>query len=65
MKPETYYAVRIGDPRRHQPYFMLVDGKQVPALFATREEAEMCKPKQPATKVVRVKIQAGQGGQKE
>ncbi len=62
--PEYYYAIRIGDPRRHNPYFMLgtgVMGRQVPELFATRKDAneilngfddKTCK------KVIRVKLQS-------
>ncbi len=54
MIKEKYYAVRIGKPKRHWPYFMLGADSKTPALFATRSEAQKARPKQPATKVIRV-----------
>ena len=58
MTKETYYAVRIGDPRYHSPYFMTLDGK-TPALFLSRKDADEAMPKQTSTKVVRVTIHDG------
>lgn len=58
MTKETYYAVRIGDPRYHSPYFMSLDGK-APALFLTRQAAHEAMPKQTSTKVVRVTVHDG------
>lgn len=52
---EKYYAVRIGDPRRHSPYFMIrKDSSCTPVLFLTRREAQKNLPDEPAVKVVRV-----------
>ena len=57
---ERYYAVRIGDPRTHDPYFMLddskPDGKMLPAIFESRAQAEAARPKRSSTKAVRVWI---------
>ena len=58
MTKETYYAVRVGDPRYHSPYFMTPDGK-APALFLSRKDADEAMPKQNCTKVVRVTIHDG------
>jgi hypothetical protein len=58
MTKETYYAIRIGDPRYHSPYFMTLDGK-APALFVTRQAAHEAMPKQTSTKVVRVTVHDG------
>jgi hypothetical protein len=51
---ESYYAVRIGDPRRHLPYFMLQGGARTPALFATRTEAAKVRPNEASNRVVKV-----------
>lgn len=37
---EYYYAIRIGDPRRHTPYFKVRDNELTPQLFINRKEAE-------------------------
>jgi hypothetical protein len=59
MTKEKYYAVRIGDPRYHEPYFMLRTGTRIPAIFETRKEAEDYMPAQSSTKVVSVWITNG------
>lgn len=58
---ETYYAIRIGDPRRHHPYLKLSADRRTPQLFATRVEAEtaLATEPEPLRKVVRVKIKPG------
>lgn len=61
-KTEYYYAIRIGDPRRNDPYFMLESGKKVPALFATKKDADYAfsgLTEQSGCRVVRVAIRAG------
>lgn len=35
-----YWAIRIGDPKIHVPYFMLGEDRETPALFATKAKAE-------------------------
>lgn len=57
---ETYYAIRMGDPRRHVTYFKLRDGEWLPELFATKEAAEVARKamNSTCTKVQRVKIKA-------
>ena len=59
MTKETYYAVRIGNPKHHHPYFMVRKGTNVPELFQHRIAAESAAPKQPHTLVVRVTIHDG------
>ena len=59
MTKERYYAVRVGNPRRDWPYFMVRDDSMVPALFESRADAEKAAPKQPRTRVVRVTIHDG------
>ena len=63
MTKEKYWAVKIGDPRKHHPYFMLADfltDDTIPALFNKRESAEQAAIKRvsPKTtcKVVRVEL---------
>lgn len=60
---ETYYAVRIGTPGRNAPYFMVredvTNGKYTPWLFTTRADAEAQCPKQPVTRVVKVRVSHG------
>lgn len=62
---ETCYAVRLGDPRRHTTYLMIDQEKSkrhqrmVPELFSSRDDAEKACPKQPNTRVVRVRITCG------
>lgn len=53
---ETYYAIRIGLPRRDSPYLMLGDDRRTPRLFMNREDAEVELPSDAHCKVVRVKI---------
>lgn len=36
---ENYYAIRIGNPRRHIPYLWLGEDGSTPVLFATKEKA--------------------------
>lgn len=36
---ERYWAVRIGNPGKHFPYFMLGEDQATPALFVSKEEA--------------------------
>lgn len=53
---ERYYAVRIGKPGRHFPYFM-IDAEGVPRLFVSREKAEEDCPKDATwARVVRVNL---------
>ena len=59
MTKETYYAVRIGKPPHHRPYFKLMNGTRIPAIFVTKAEAEIFRANQPATKVVRVVLHDG------
>lgn len=69
MRTEKYYAIRIGDPRRHQPYLMLSDDRtfgMVPILFTTRKQAESQLPKSnKAARVVRASINYGGSSQEE
>jgi len=58
---ETYYAIRIGDPCRHECYLAREDG-MTPVLFNTREDAKkVCGNEfsDVSLKVVRVKIRCG------
>lgn len=36
---EKYYSIRIGLPRKHQPYLMLSENQETPAIFKTKSEA--------------------------
>ncbi len=57
---ETYYAIRIGHPKRHTPYFMLNrNDYQTPALYTSKEEAKKDLPNQPDTSVVKVTLSQG------
>jgi hypothetical protein len=58
MKKETYYAIRIGDPRRHVPCLMLSPGKLEPMLFAARAAADefLMTNNAPNRKVVKVTV---------
>lgn len=56
---EKYYAIRIGDPRRHKPYLMLDPNRiSVPLLFPEKEDADAFLKDYPGTcrKVLRVFI---------
>jgi len=53
---EIYYAIQIGRPGRHQPYFMVHDGTDMPMLYVTRDRAQRNCPNQPDTKVVKVRL---------
>lgn len=57
---ETYWAVRIGIPGRHHPYFMVRhERSQTPWLFQTQAEAEKHCPTQGPrchAKVMKVKV---------
>jgi len=59
MTKEVCYAVRIGSPKHHRPYFMVADDTMIPRLFATRIAAEKAAPKQSHTRVVRVYVHDG------
>ena len=65
---ETYYAIRIGDPRRHHPYLWLGEDGQTPVLFPTQEkafEAHDSFERGDCAKVVRVRVcfwRQGRGG---
>lgn len=37
---EKYYAIRVGDPRRHYPYLWCDEDGRTPRLFFTRKEAD-------------------------
>jgi hypothetical protein len=56
---ETYYAIRIGSPQLHTPYFMLRPGCDTPRLFATKDEAVrfLTAEKETHRAVVRVTVQ--------
>lgn len=58
MITETYYAIRIGDPKRHSPYLMLNKGQLEPKLFAARAVADefLGANKDTSRKVVKVKV---------
>lgn len=56
---ETYYAIRIGTPGRHSPYFMLGPDSKVPWLFLSRKDAEKECPKRTRfthSRVVKVRL---------
>ena len=54
---ETYYAVRIGIPGKHVPYFMVRrDEENTPWLFTSRSAAELQRPNKSSARVVRVKV---------
>ena len=40
MVKEKYYGVRIGKPRKSQPYLMVREDIMTPSLFCTRLAAE-------------------------
>lgn len=62
MIKEKYYAVRIGNPRRHKPYLMVIQNGSsiVPELFNSRESAEAAALKRLSNrtdcKIVRVNV---------
>ena len=58
MKTETYYAIRIGDPRGHCLYLKLVEGKCEPELFTARAVADewLRNNPGPTRKVVKVRV---------
>lgn len=57
---ETYYAVRIGNPGTHWPYFMVrrdsIPLDATPWLFVRRCDAQAACPNGPAISVVRVRL---------
>lgn len=59
MTRQRLYAIRIGDPRRHTPYFMLREGTALPALFTRRYLAESQLPKKSSARVVRAWLHDG------
>jgi hypothetical protein len=58
MKTETYYAIRIGVPKRHGPYLMLNPGQLEPKIFAARATADefLAANKGASRKVVKVRV---------
>lgn len=59
MKAETYYAIRVGDPRYHLSYLMVrPDDPETPWLFLTKAQAQQQLDLHagPCCKVVRVRI---------
>lgn len=56
MTKENYYAVRIGQPGKHAPYFMLREGASTPQLFHTEEDAKEAASNAPYRKAVRVEL---------
>lgn len=58
---ETYFGIRIGDPRRNKCYLWVGEDGFVPKLFPSREEAEeiLGDGWDVSAKVVRVKIKSG------
>jgi hypothetical protein len=61
VKAETYYAIRIGDPRRHHCYLKVREGSMIPEFFLDRGDAEkeLKRDPGPSRKVVRVKVRPG------
>lgn len=60
-QPETYWAIRIGDPRYHLPYFWVGEDGRIPVLFFSKKEAQEALAEgfnDISAKVVRVKIKA-------
>lgn len=55
---KTYYAIRVGDPRRHQCYLRLGTDDITPELFGTRDDAERALRdiNAPLHKIVRIRI---------
>lgn len=54
---EQYYAIRIGDPKKREPYFLIRNSVDTtPQLFMLKEEAEKARAEIGGreTKVVRV-----------
>ena len=58
MLAETYYSIRIGDPKRHRPYLMLDHDRNIPLIFPKKQDAlDTLNANTGANrKVVRVKI---------
>jgi hypothetical protein len=57
MLKEKYWAVRIGDPRRHTPYLQVDEhNKEAPGLYATKESAAKRTGGKPDAKVVHVEV---------
>lgn len=66
MAPERYWAVRIGNPRKHLTYLMLnTDNSGTPALFTSRPKAEDAAlkgvSKRTECKIVRVELRELRG----
>ena len=65
IKPEKFWAVRIGNPRWHKPYLMTHGDFWAPILFEYKEEAQhqidnVLDPQKKAPtryKAVRVKVE--------
>ena len=57
MTTEKYYAVRIGTPGRHQPYFKMREGTLLPQLYHTRAMAQADASK--GARVVKVTLHDG------
>jgi hypothetical protein len=64
MKPEIYWAIRIGNPRKHYTYLMLSEDGATPALFVSKKIALQSRPpqldKDHAVVRVRLTVEKGQ-----
>lgn len=56
LTKETYYAIRIGNPRDYVPYFKVGADHETPVLFKIRKQAEAQFVKNAGWKVVRVEL---------
>lgn len=56
MIVERYYAIRVGNPKKHSPCFRWDYGNHCPYLFGNRSEAVKAKDKQRDCKVVKVEL---------
>lgn len=56
MIKETYYAIRIGTPGKHNPYLMLREGCSTPQLFHCEQDAKEHSENAPHRKVVKVAV---------
>lgn len=54
---EKYYAIRVGCPKKHKPYFMLGNA-DIPALFVSKAIAKLRCPPDKYCKVVQVTVTA-------
>jgi hypothetical protein len=56
MLKEKYFAVRIGNPKTHAPYFMLREGTRTPKLFHDIRDAQDATDSQPERYAVEVEV---------